>query len=212
MISRNQKGRAPQVAAKFMAALALSVAAATLAHAATDPGVACSAAKKKAAGQRHAAELKCHLAALKKAATVDPKCLAKAQEKFSAAFAKAESAGGCVTTGDEASVAGLIDGQLAALYAALPSSGPGMTCDVGTPGVTDCNTCLNCTLDVGQPCASAWDTCAASQDCLDLIACFQPCTDNACLTTCIQSHQVGAQLYSPMIQCATSNCSTTCTY
>jgi hypothetical protein len=88
-------------------ALALSLVAlvaAPVAQAETTPAQKCAAAKLRAATHKVNAELRCQKKALNKAVPVDPECLAKAQAKFEAAFAKAEAKGGCKTEGDAAAV------------------------------------------------------------------------------------------------------------
>src|SRR3990172_76970 len=67
---------------------------------AADPAAnACSAAKIKAAGLEAKVALVCHGKAAKLGTTAEPDCLAGAQTKLDSGFARAESAGGCLTTG-----------------------------------------------------------------------------------------------------------------
>ena len=200
------------VASLIATACAIAVGAAAMqAYAAPDPGITCSANKKKAAIKRYDAELKCHITAMQKGRAVDATCLAKAEAKFDAAFLKAESKNGCATVGDKAGIAGLIDGQLAALNAALPSVNP-FVCDVGSAGEADCNTCLNCSLEQGKPCSDERSTCEAEPDCLAFWDYITPCTDEACIQSCAVSHNYGAQLYGAMLTCAVGSCPVTCSY
>lgn len=206
----SRRGRGRGAAAMAAAAVAIVCgAAATRAAAASDPGITCSAGKKKAAMKRYDGELKCHISAMQRGTAVDPACLAKAQAKFDAAFAKAESKGGCATVGDTAGIGALIDGQLAALNAALPWVNE-FVCDVGVPGDVACNTCVNCTFDPGKPCADAYAACQGEADCVAFWDCITPCTDNACVQSCVINHNYGAGLYSAMVSCAIGKCPTTC--
>jgi hypothetical protein len=92
-----------------LALVSLAVAAAAVAEAGPTPAQKCTGSKLKATGKKAAAKLKCHEKAVKKGVAADPDCLAKAEEKFADAFAKAEAKGGCLTTGDAGSVEGLVD-------------------------------------------------------------------------------------------------------
>jgi hypothetical protein len=81
-----------------------------------DPGYpapvlnACSAAKKRCAGKKTAALLKCLAKAEQKHVPVDPNCVSKVIQKFSTCFAKAELIPpSCLTTGDEAAIEATID-------------------------------------------------------------------------------------------------------
>ncbi len=88
---------------------------------AADPAAnACSAAKIKAAGLKAKVALVCHGKAAKQGTTADPDCLANAQAKLDSGFARAESAGGCLTTGDDAAVSAQIDQLVSDVVAALP--------------------------------------------------------------------------------------------
>jgi hypothetical protein len=117
----------PTRAARLMAAavvitalvLAALVAAPAL-HAGTDAAAACAAAKRKAAGKKALDEMKCHATAARLGADVDGLCLQRAEATFTATFARAEQAGGCVTVNDEAALEGQVDGFVTAAVAALP--------------------------------------------------------------------------------------------
>jgi hypothetical protein len=107
--------------AAFLFSFALySTFPANPAHAA-DPAALCTTAKQKAAAKKLSAMVACHNKAIKKLEAVDAECLAKAGEKFEAAFVKAESKGGCVTSGDKAAIAALVDAWLAELLQAASS-------------------------------------------------------------------------------------------
>src|SRR5262245_28715349 len=90
---------------RLLLAMSLAVlVSAPGARAATTPEQKCAAAKLKAVKRKVNAERRCQKAALAKAVAVAASCLAKAQEKFADAFAKAESKGGCKTEGDAVDV------------------------------------------------------------------------------------------------------------
>ena len=63
------------------------------------PAQKCAATKTKAAGAKVYAKAKCYQKALANGSTVDSTCLTKAEQKFVAAFGKAEAKGGCAVTG-----------------------------------------------------------------------------------------------------------------
>lgn len=79
----------------------------------------CAAAKAKAAGAKVYAKAKCYQKALRTGAMVDTACLVKAEQKFVAAFGKAEAKGGCAVNGDAAAVEALVDACLASFTAAI---------------------------------------------------------------------------------------------
>jgi cysteine-rich repeat protein len=80
--------------------------------AAGTPQQKCASAKMKAAGKKWSAKAKCYSKALASSGDVDTDCLQKAESKFTDAFAKADSAGGCAITGDAATVETKIDDSL----------------------------------------------------------------------------------------------------
>lgn len=83
------------------------------------PAQVCAGAKMKAAGKSAGLKLACHAKAARQGATVDSTCLAKATTKLSTAFTKAESRGGCNTTGDANDVTDRIDSSVGAFVAEL---------------------------------------------------------------------------------------------
>jgi len=85
-----------------------------------DPASMCAAAKLKAAAHRLVDDVRCETTALRLGAAVDPACLARADAKLAAAFARAEKAGGCLTTGDAPGAGAIVDDALTALLGALP--------------------------------------------------------------------------------------------
>src|SRR5262249_19326797 len=86
-----------------LAALALVAIGGRGAHAIETPGQQCSVAKNKAAAKEIAAKLKCYENATQRGAAVNSTCLSYAEMRFRAAFANADSRGGCVV-GDDVGV------------------------------------------------------------------------------------------------------------
>ena len=89
-------------------------------YASSTPNAVCATAKLKAAAQKMAAKLKCQTSAIKGARAVDVACLLKAEQKFAAAFVKAEAKGGCVMSGDADVVESHVDGGVSTLVADEP--------------------------------------------------------------------------------------------
>ncbi len=104
-------------------ALAVLLVASVDAGAATAPARRCAAAKLKAAGQAAAGLLGCHASAAKRGAAVDASCVSKAHAKLMSAFGKAESKGGCASSGDTATVTDTLDDFVVAVAAALAGGG-----------------------------------------------------------------------------------------
>jgi hypothetical protein len=88
-------------------------------HAAGTAAQNCAGAKMKVAGKSAGLQLACHAKAARAGATVDSSCLAKATAKLTSSFAKAESHGGCITTGDADGITAMIDSSVGAFVAAL---------------------------------------------------------------------------------------------
>ncbi len=98
--------------------IAVTVVTAVAAHA--DPAAdRCGGSKSKAAAKYARALFSCHASALRSGEVVDPECTSKAAGKLVAAFDKAELAGGCVTTDDEAGAQGIVDAARSAIDALL---------------------------------------------------------------------------------------------
>src|SRR5262249_29819858 len=92
----------------------------------------CSGSKAKAAGKKALAKLGCLSKAVSKGTTpVDSTCLAKAEVKFSVAYAKAEAKvytdAGCITFTDVSAIEGKVDTLLSDIDA-LVGDGPN-NCD-----------------------------------------------------------------------------------
>lgn len=196
-----------------LAAVALLLLAATGALAATEPASICAIAKQKAAALKLSGKLKCHGAAIKKGVAVDGDCLDKVETKFVDAFAKAESRGGCATTGDADDIELLIDGTLEDLLTALPG-GPTVTtttlppasCDVG-----DCVACQTCIFSTGGPCRNEGEACFGNLDCVDLNNCLTACAgDVNCSQLCLQDYSSAVPLFNAAIQCVAAQCPVTC--
>lgn len=92
---------------------------AAIPHGSTEASRTCAASKLKAAGKRSRARLSCFAKAERTSSTVDVTCLAKAGERFTAAFDKAEARGGCALEGDATLVAGLVDDGVSAVVAEI---------------------------------------------------------------------------------------------
>lgn len=86
---------------------------------AEDAADRCGGSKTKAAAKYAKAHFGCHASALRRGETVDPDCTAKAAARLAAAFDKAESAGGCVTSDDEATAQAFLDAARASVDALL---------------------------------------------------------------------------------------------
>lgn len=105
----------------LLAPIAIFLVAAPAGAVAT-PGQKCAAAKVRASGKKALKKLKCHATAIMRDDPVDPACLARAEQKFVEAFAKAELEGGCATTGDAAALEAMVDVFVGDVVAALPAA------------------------------------------------------------------------------------------
>jgi pathogenesis-related protein 1 len=76
---------------------------------AADPAAACAAAKRRAAGRKADGKLRCVAKAAAREVPVDSRCLSRVEDKFAAAFAKAEASGGCLTLGDAGAIEASVD-------------------------------------------------------------------------------------------------------
>jgi len=94
-------------------ALALAVAALPATAIAADPDDRCAGSKLKAAGTYSKALLGCESAAVRQDAPVDAACLARAQDKLTGGFVRAESRGGCATTDDAGTVGDAVEADVA---------------------------------------------------------------------------------------------------
>jgi plastocyanin len=107
--------------------LLLGVAAAVATGAPADakptPLAKCQSAKLKASAKLAAAKLGCQAKAAAKLEAVDPACLQKADAALAKSFTKAESKGGCGTTGDAGAVGAVVDPFVDAVVAAEPDGG-----------------------------------------------------------------------------------------
>src|ERR1051326_8589917 len=99
----------------------------------------CAARKLKATGKKAYSRLKCHAKATRKGTTVDPFCLTKAGDKFSAAWDKAEAKGGCATLNDKMTIETKVDAFVTGVVAMLPS-GPTRTPTTNTPSTSSTTT------------------------------------------------------------------------
>ena len=119
-----------------LALLGIASLLALNAGAATDPAARCTQARLKATAKRADGELKCHATAAAKGAAVDPACLAKAATKFSAAWARAQSKGGCAPLPEENTIGNQVKACVVNLTTSFRSCGEvdgvcGGTCPSG---------------------------------------------------------------------------------
>ena len=98
-ISSSSKADSRRTGSILIAALTF-VLTGSLASAGTDPAAKCVDAKLKASGQAIQKILGCHAKAIGKGEAVDMTCLTKNTTKLTGKLAKAESKGGCLTSGD----------------------------------------------------------------------------------------------------------------
>jgi hypothetical protein len=98
----------------------------------------CEGAKIKAAGKK--TNCKCALEAkqAQKGGTIDPLKIAKCESGFTNSFSKAESKGGCNTTGDAAAIEAKVDAFIADARTELE---PGVTTTTTTTSTTTTTTC-----------------------------------------------------------------------
>lgn len=123
-----------------------------LAPADDDAARACAASKMRAAGKQIGSILKCYATGAKNGEGADSECISKAFSKINSAFSKAESKGGCTTTGDLATVdtadENASEGQVELLSPVCGDVivGPTQQCEVGNdpgcPGL--CNASCVC--------------------------------------------------------------------
>jgi len=83
-----------------------------------DPGVRCARTKQQAAARKVGANVKCSERTSGDVQT----CLAKAEQKFAAAFQKAEAIGGCATNNDADAIEEKVDNFVTDLLDALPAT------------------------------------------------------------------------------------------
>ncbi|HXJ32878.1 MAG TPA: hypothetical protein VMS22_02475 [Candidatus Eisenbacteria bacterium] len=126
----------------------LFVLLATRAAIPATPADTCAAAKLTAAGKKVVAKLACWGKAVKSGLVADDACLAKAEQKFTTAFAAAEAKGGCRTIGDATQVEGHVDDLVAMLVADEPGD-CGETGDACDPAA--CCPELVCDTSAGPP-------------------------------------------------------------
>ena len=95
----------------------------------------CASSKMKAVATKLSDKAKCYQKALKKAATVDSACLAKAEQKFATAYTKAEAKGGCSVSGDASTVEATVDACVTAFAAAITGDAKCAAAKMGAVGV-----------------------------------------------------------------------------
>jgi len=106
------------------AALLVVVAATTAVHAAPDPAAPCAAVKLEASGQALARLIHCEVgSATRQDPAAKRACRARADRRRHRAFAAAETAGGCLLTGDESAAATAVTGFLDDVRTRVSASG-----------------------------------------------------------------------------------------
>ena len=113
------------------------------------PGAKCAAAKIKAAGKKVYAKARCYQRAILAETSVEPECLAKMEDKFTAAVGKAELLGPCPGTAND--LEAIVDDCVEALTAAIATTTtstttttPTTTTTLTTNVVTCCETSSAC--------------------------------------------------------------------
>ena len=144
--------------------LALVLLTTVSAHAGGSPGAKCAAAKIKAATKKAAAKGACYAKAVAAGSSVDGGCLSKAEEKFTAAFMKAESHGGCATTGDSGTIEAKVNAFVADVVSELPAATTTSTST--TTSSTTTTTCVPLTTcPGGDNCGTIPDGCGGTVSC-----------------------------------------------
>ena len=146
-----------------------------------DPAARCVAAKIKAGGKRFAAVAKCRSKAVLARMPVDQSCLQKVDDKFLAAFEKAELHGGCTVTGDAGTIGDDVDTCADAIdddLARVCGDGivaPSEACDDGNAtGGDGCS--ATCTVETGFQCTGDPSVCMST--CGDgVVASDEACDD-----------------------------------
>lgn len=102
---------------------ALVLLALLVVSAAPGGAAVCQQRKLDATGKRTSSSLKCSATAVKKGLAVDPECLTKATDAFTAGFTKAERTA-CPTTGDAGAVGAVVDACVSAVLTSMGASSP----------------------------------------------------------------------------------------
>jgi hypothetical protein len=125
----------------------------------------CAGSKIGAAGKKASGLLGCQAKAAAKGIGVDSACIAKVTGKFSAAFSKAESRGGCHTSGDVGTIEPKVDNYVADIVNTLQppmttTTSPTTTTSTTSPAVQCCRPTsaggafLNCDVESAAACAN----------------------------------------------------------
>ncbi len=156
----------------------------------------CVAAKLNASGKRFASIAKCRAKAALAGTSVDAACVAKAEQKFFNAFAKAEASGACAVNGDATTVDTYL-GECSSLVgddvARVCGDGviaPSEDCDDGDPASGDgCS--ASCAPETGYDCAGEPSSCLST--CSDgIVASDEQCDDgdasdgDGCASDCVR--------------------------
>jgi hypothetical protein len=87
-----------------------------------------------------------------------------------------------------------------------------VSCDLpGDTDDTDADACSACVACVSEgACSDESTACQDSTACTDLLDCVRACPDSDCVAQCNTDHADGAALATPLFQCITRTCPTTC--
>ncbi len=150
----------------------------------TPPKSLCTAGKLKATSRKLVGKLNCHAKAVKKLLSVSADCLAAAESKYDASFAKAELKGDCLTMNDAGAVETAVDDCVTALVNALPGPTPTTTT---TPNTTTTSTTLGPTCDTESP-AFAGITAQHNVTRATAVPAPSPALDPLCWSDAVSAH------------------------
>ncbi len=126
----------------------------------------CTSLKYKVAGKAAFAKAKCHASAVAKGTVVDAECLARAEQKFTLVWDRAERKADCVTTGDRIAAQSEIDAFVGELVDTLepPVStaiccATGDGCYHGIETESDCELLFGTVGTAGTVCDGTTGTC-----------------------------------------------------
>ena len=154
-------------------------------------GPNCAPAKLRAAAKKATMKIACYRKALQSGSSLDPNCIARAEERFLRAFASAEARGGCLTTGDADDVEAIVDQFIADLLAQLTPSTTTSTSTTTSSSTNPTTSCGSGPFCSSGPCGSQGEVCQTVPSCVcgGPIFCicsattFTTCTMPICSTT-----------------------------
>ncbi len=122
------------------------------------------------------------------------------------------------STGGDAEPATTTDAGMSDDSTGSASSGADETGTAPAPGAcdtasTDCETCLDCSLDGGS-CEAVFNDCIDNGACIELITCYDICTfeadEDACVASCDATHADGVAVAQSFLDCALAECGGWC--